>query len=150
MASKLTQEKKLSQAAISNVISLFDHLSEAHVHMSTAAANLSSLGKITDPATFKTILHASICLMVQLSIPERFLDPIKDPEVDQSPQSMMSKIEHDILPMSDKAVLAREPVNVPTWLLCAVVWLKLSRTILNKGTQKEVAAKFQVQEKQLL
>ena len=133
MASKLTQEKKLSQAAISNVISLFDHLSEAHVHMSTAVVNLSSLGKITDPATFKTILCASIHLMVQLSIPKRFLDPIKDPEVDQSPQSMMSKIECDILPMSNKVVLAREPVNGSMQLLCAVIWLKLSRTILNEG-----------------
>ena len=133
MASKLTQEKKLSQAAISNVISLLDHLSEAHVHMSMVAANLSLLGKITDPATFKTILHASICPMVQLSIPKRFLDLIKDPEVDWSPKSMMSKIECDILLISDKVVLAREPVNRPTWLLCAVLWLKLSRTILSKG-----------------
>ena len=143
MASKLTQEKK-SQAAISNIISLFDHLSKAHAQMSMAVANLSLLGKITDPATFKTILHAGMCLMVQLSIPKRFLDLIKEPEVDQSPQLMMCRIEHDILPISDKAVLAREPVNRPMQLLCAVVWLKLSRTILNKGMQKEVAAKFQV------
>ena len=107
MVSKLTQEKKLSQATISHIISLFDHLSEAHVHMSMVAANLSSLGKITDPGTFKTILHASIHLMVQLSIPERFLDPIKDPEIDWSLQSMMCKVECDILPMSNKVVLAR-------------------------------------------
>ena len=40
-------------------------------------------------------------------------------------------------------------MNKPTRLLCAVVWLKLSKTILNKGTQKEAAAKFQVWEKQL-
>ena len=62
---------------------------------------------------------------------------------------MMSKIERDILPMSDKAIPVREPVNGPTQLLCAVMWLKLSCTILNKGTQKEAAAKFQVREKQL-
>ena len=58
--SKLVQEKKLSQAAIDNIISLFKHLSEAHAHMSTAVVNLSSLGKITDPLTFKMILRASI------------------------------------------------------------------------------------------
>ena len=86
MASKLTQEKKVSQATISHIISLFDHLSKAQVHMLTAAANLSSLSKITDPVTFKTILHASIHPMVQLSIPKRFLDLIKDPKVDQSPR----------------------------------------------------------------
>ena len=72
MVSKLTQEKKLSQAAISNIISLFGHLSEAHAHMSTAAANLSALRKITDPVTFKTILQVSVCPIVQLLIPKRF------------------------------------------------------------------------------
>ena len=82
--------------------------------------------------------------MVQLSIPDRFLDLIKDPEVDCSQQSMLRKIEVDILLMSNKAVLAQEPVNGLTQLLCAVVWLKLSCTILNKGTQKEATAKFQV------
>ena len=82
--------------------------------------------------------------MVQLSIPDRFLDLIKDPKVDHSQQSILKKIEVDILLMSNKAVLAWEPVNGLTWLLCAVVWLKLSHTILNKGTQKEATAKFQV------
>ena len=33
VASKLMQVKKLLQATISHIISLFDHLSEAHVHM---------------------------------------------------------------------------------------------------------------------
>ena len=143
MVSKLMQEKKLSQAIIGHIISLFDHLSEAHAHMLMAVANLLLLGKMTDPVTFKTILCASICPMVQLSIPKRFWDLIKDPDVDWSPQSMMSKIKQDILPMSDKAILVRELVNGPTWLLCAVMWLKLSHTILNKGTEKEAAAKFQ-------
>ena len=72
------------------------------------------------------------------------LNLIKDPEVDCSQQSMLRKIEVDILLMSNKAVLAQEPVNGLTQLLCAVVWLKLSCTILNKGTQKEATAKFQV------
>ena len=62
---------------------------------------------------------------------------------------MLKKIERDLLPMSDKAIFAREPVNGPTQLLCAVIWLKLSRTFLNKGTQKEAAMKFKVWEKQL-
>ena len=57
---KLVQEKKLLQSAIDNIISLFDHLSEAHTHISMAVANLSYLGKITDLVTFKTILRASI------------------------------------------------------------------------------------------
>ena len=31
----------------------FDHLSEAHAHMSSYAANMSSLAKIADPDTFQ-------------------------------------------------------------------------------------------------
>ena len=60
VVSKLVQEKKLSQAAIDNIISVFNHLSEAHAHISMAVANLSSLGKITGPVTFKMNLRASI------------------------------------------------------------------------------------------
>ena len=124
-------------------------LSEAYAHMSTAVANLSLLSKITDPVTFKTILHVSVCPIVQLSIPERFLDPFWESDIDRSQLSMFKHIKQDLLLMSDKAVLAKEPVNRPTHLLCAVVWLKLSHTFLNKGTQKEAAVRFQVQEKQL-
>ena len=31
------------------IISMFDHISEAMAHASTVAANISALGKITDP-----------------------------------------------------------------------------------------------------
>ena len=37
----------------------------------------------------------------------------------------------------------------PTRLLCAVLWIKLSRLFLNKGTQKEAAVIFCIREKQL-
>ena len=99
-------------------------------HMSMAAANVSSLGKITDPATFKMILRASIQPMVQLSIPDRFLDPKKDPEVDHSQLSILKKIEVDLLLMSNKAVLAKEPVNGPDMvtLHCSLVKAELHNT----------------------
>ena len=61
---KLSQTKKLSQPAINNIISLFNHLSEAHAHMLTATANLSLIGKIVDAETFRMILRASIRPMV--------------------------------------------------------------------------------------
>ena len=35
------------------IINMFDHISEAMVHVSMAAANISALGKITDPQTRK-------------------------------------------------------------------------------------------------
>ena len=87
--------------------------------------------------------------MVQLMIPECFLDPIWDPDADTSRDTMMHKIEWDLLPKGDKPILVKEPDNGPTRLLCAVLWIKLSRLFLNKGTQKEATTIFCMTEKQL-
>ena len=149
MVGKLSQTKKLSQPAINNIISLFDHISEAHAHMSTATANLSLIGKIVNAETFCMILKASIRPMVQLTIPECFLDPIWDPNADTLRDTMTCKIEWDLLPKGDKLILAKEPDNGPTRLLCAVLWIKLSKLFLNKGMQKEATMIFCVREKQL-
>ena len=118
---KLSQTKKLSQPAIDNIISLFNHLSEAHAHMSTAAANLSLISQIADAETLCMILRVSIRPMVHLTIPECFLNLIWDPSADTSRDTMMHKIEWDLLPKGDKPILAKEPDNGPTRLLCAVL-----------------------------
>ena len=146
---KLSQTKKLSQPAINNIISLFNNLSEAHAHMLTATANLSLISKIVNAETFCMILRVSIRPMVQLMIPECFLDPIWDPDADTLRDTIMCKIEWDLLPKGDKPILVKEPDNGPTRLLCAVLWIKLSRLFLNKGMQKETAVIFCVREKQL-
>ena len=93
--------------AIDNIISLFDHISEAHAHMLTATANLSLISKIVDAETFCMILRVSIRPMVQLMIPECFLDPIWDPNADTLRDTMMHKIEWDLLPKGDKLILAK-------------------------------------------
>ena len=139
---KITQMKKLTQLAVNNIISLFDNLLEAHAHMLTAAANVSSIGKIIHAETFHMILRASIHLMVQLTIPKCYLDPIHDPDIDTSRNTMAKKIERDLLLKGNKVVLALEPENGPTHLLCTVLWVKVSKMFLNKGTQKEAAVIF--------
>ena len=148
MVGKLSQTKKLSQPAIDNAISLFNHLSEAHAHMSTGTANLSLIGKIVNAEKFLMILRVSIRPMVQLMIPECLLNPIWDPYADTLRDTMMHKIEQDLLPKGDKPILAKEPDNEPTRLLCAVLWIKLSRLFLNKGMQKEATMIFCIREKQ--
>ena len=94
---KLSQTKKLSQPAIDNIISLFDHLSEAYAHMSTAAASLSLISKIVDAEIFHMILKVSIRPMVQLMILQCFLNPIWDPNADTLRYTMVHKIEWDLL-----------------------------------------------------
>ena len=62
------------------IITTLDHISEAQAHMSMATVNLSSLAKITDLETFRLVLKATVHPMVQLNIPPRFLDPVRDPK----------------------------------------------------------------------
>ena len=87
--------------------------------------------------------------MIQLNILDQFLDPLKDKEVDTSRDAMWKKIERDLLLKPNKVALAREPNFGPTWLLCATVWLKLSKIFLNQGTQKEACELFIIHKKQL-
>ena len=60
------------------IISYFDHLSEAHAHMSTFVANMSSLAKICDPETYDMVLKVTARLMIQVNIPEHYLSPVQD------------------------------------------------------------------------
>ena len=57
------------------IVSCFDHLSEAHTHMSSFAANISSLAKITNPKTFDMVMKAVARPMIQVNIPEHYLSP---------------------------------------------------------------------------
>ena len=61
------------------IVTCFNHLSEAHAHMSSFAANMSSLAKICDPETFDMVMKAATRLMIQINIPEHFLSPVQDP-----------------------------------------------------------------------
>ena len=72
-------EKKRKAEVQEMIISCFDHLSEAHVHMSTFVANMSSLAKICDPETYDMVLKVTARPMIQVNIPEHYLSPVQDP-----------------------------------------------------------------------
>ena len=61
-------------------------------HLSSAAANISSLAKIVDSDTLKLIMRVSMRPLVQMTIPERFLDPIHNTNINTSRESMMKRI----------------------------------------------------------
>lgn len=54
-----------------------------------------------------------------------------------------------MLPDSEANTIKKEPQNNTTRLLAAVIYLKLKRKFLNKGTQWETEDKFLVKSKQL-
>ena len=131
------------------IVSIFDHMSEALVHLSTAAMHFSSLAKITDRETFHTILNAAVRPLVQLNVPEKFLNPVTNPVQLMMEEQRMARVEKMILLRHDVACMKHEPRNGPTCILAAVVWLKLKRKFFNQGTAKEACELFDVRAKQL-
>ena len=125
----------------------FGHLSEAHAHMSSFAANISSLAKITNPKTFDMVMKAAAQPMIQINIPEHYLSLVQDPPLKTTAEECLSQLEKVLLPRPSS--LTQEPWYGPTRLLAAVVWLHLKCKFFNGGTTKEACTMFEVQAKQL-
>ena len=124
------------------IMSCFDHLLEAHTHMSSFMANISSLAKITNPETFDMVMKAAARPMIQVNIPERYLSPVQDPPPKTTAEECLSWLEKVILPQPTS--LAQEPRYGPTRLLAAAVWLHLKCKFFNGGTAKEACTTFEV------
>ena len=118
-------EKMRKEEEHALIISTFDHLSEACTHMSTACANISSLGKITDRETFDTGLKAAIWPLVQVNVLAWYLNPMKDPKAQTAAETTLQKIESTVLPREDAPGIVRSPRNGPSHILAAAVWLKM-------------------------
>ena len=72
------------------IITLFDHVSEAHAHASFVAACVSSLGKIIDPHTFDAVLRALARPMVQSGV---------GPEANNNSRGTTGEDQQDVWPM---------------------------------------------------
>ena len=114
-------EKERKKEERQLIINTFDHISEAMAHASMAAANISSLGKITDPETFDLVLWAAARPLVQINVPERYLSPMQDPKPASTAEEMLKKLETKLLPHPNCASITREPKNSPTRLLTATL-----------------------------
>ena len=131
------------------ITSIFDHASQAHEHLSLVCANISALAKITDRATLHTVINGAVWLLIQINIPEGFLNPVQDKQPKTMEEERWQKVWKTILPASNAPCLAHEPKNSPTHVLAVVVWLKLNRKYFNEGTAKEACDRFEVRAKQL-
>ena len=142
-------EKWSCQEEIELIISVFDHASEAHAHLVTVAANMSSLAKVTDCETLQMVMRNAICPLVQMHILEGFLDPLEDKRPQMMEEEWLQKVKKMVLPKHKVACLAHEPKNGPTRILVAAVWLELCHKYFNQGTAKGAFELFQVCVKQL-
>ena len=131
------------------IVSIFNHMSEALMHLSTAAVHFSSLAKITNRETFHTILNAAVRPLVQLNVPEKFLNPVTDPVQLMTEEQRMVRVGKMILPRHNVACIRHELRIQPTCILAAAVWLKLKRKFFNQGTAKEACELFDARTKQL-
>ena len=128
---------------------IFDHAAQAHEHLSSVCANISALAKFTDKTTLHTIINGAIRPLVQINIPEGFLNPVEDRRPKTTEEERWEKVWKTVLPTSNTPCLAHEPKNGPTHILAAAVWLKLNRKYFNEGTAKEACDRFKVSAKQL-
>ena len=91
--------------------------------MSTFAANMSSLVKICDPETYDMVLKATAKPMIQVNIPEHYLNPVQDPPLKTTAEERLVHLKKVLLPWANAACLVKEPRFRPTRLLTAAIWL---------------------------
>ena len=117
------------------IVDIFSHAAQAHKHLSEVCANVAALAKITDKTTLMSVINGAVRPLVQLNIPEGFLNPVKDKKALTSEEEKREKVRKMVLPIPDATCLKHEPRNGPTRILMVVVWLKMSRKYFNEGGQ---------------
>ena len=115
------------------IIDIFDHMARAHEHLSEVCANISALAKVTDKATLLSVINRAVHPLVQLNIPEGFVNPIEDKKAKTTEEEKREKVWKTVLPIPNAPCLAHEPRNGPTHILAAAVWLKMSKKYFNEG-----------------
>ena len=128
---------------------IFNHAAQAHEHLLAVCANISALAKITDKTTLHTIINGAVRPLVQINIPEGFLNPVEDKQPKTTEEERCEKVWKTVLPVPNAPCLAHELKNGPTYILAVVVWLKLNCKYFNEGLAKEACDSFEVRAKQL-
>ena len=131
------------------ITDIFEHAAWAHEHLAEVCANVSALAKVMDKATLLSVINGAVRPLVQLNIPEGFLNPVEDKRAKTSEEEKREKVRKTVLPIPNAPCLAHEPRNGPTYILTAAVWLKMSCKYFNEGTAKEACERFDVRAKQL-
>ena len=131
------------------IIDTLDHVSEAFSHTSLVCANLSSLTKITNRNTLNMVMKATIQPLVQINMPDRFLNPVEEPKKQTSSEVLVNKLKKVLLLKNNTMAMECQPRNGPTRILAAALWLKLKRKFFSEGTVKEACQLFNVRAKQL-
>ena len=74
------------------IIDIFEHAARAHEHLSEVCANVSALAKVTDKATLLSIINGAVHPLMQLNIPEGFLNPVEDKRAKTTEEEKREKV----------------------------------------------------------
>ena len=105
MISSESYLRKRHKEEIDIIISTLDHASEAHTRMSSMCANLSLLAKIMDQETFQMVLKATARPLMQVNIPEHFLNQVEEMKPQTLVEKQMEKDQNAILPKHNMAAM---------------------------------------------
>ena len=131
------------------ITDIFSHAAQAHKHLSEVCANISALTKVTDKATLLSVINRAVHPLIQVNVPEGFLNPVDEKKAKTMEEEKREKIRKTVLPVPNATCLKHKPRNGLTHILTAVVWLKMSKKYFNEGTAKEACEHFDVHAKQL-
>ena len=107
------------------------------------------MAKITDKTTLHTVINGAVRPLVQINIPEGFLNPVEERRPKTTEEERWEKVCKTVLPVYNASCLAHKLKNSPTHILAVVVWLKLNCKYFNEGMAKEACDRFEVRAKQL-
>ena len=71
---------------------IFNHMAQAHEHLSEVCTNIATLAKVTDKTTLMSVINGAVRPLVQLNIPEGFLNPIKEKRAKTMEEEKREKI----------------------------------------------------------
>ena len=132
------------------ITDIFSHAAQAHEHLSEVCANISALTKVTDKATLLLVINGAVCPLIQVNVPEGFLNPVEGKEgEDNGRGEERENLEDGAACPPMPLVLKHKPRNGLTHILTAAIWLQMSKKYFNKVIAKEACERFDVHAKQL-
>ena len=106
------------------ITDIFEHVARAHEHLAKVCANVSTLAKVRDKATLLSIINGAMRPLVQLNIPQGFLNPVEDKRAKTSEEEKREKVRKTVLPIPNAPCLTHEPRNGLTHILMAAVMVE--------------------------
>ena len=94
------------------IVDIFNHAAQAHEHLSEVCANITALANITDKTTLMLVINGVVWPLVQINIPEGFLNPMEDKKAKSTEEEKRDKVRKTVLPIPNATCLKHEPRNV--------------------------------------